>query len=127
MGFWSVLRARHRALLLCLGLLQMARCVPASALDPMFVKSFPAKGGLELTLHDDILSPLYVWPRTLLTYPVDFSQRSCKATELQMTGDKGANVPFQLSEVQASADGILSFAKVSFFSALEPGATQVGL
>ncbi|HEY0308897.1 MAG TPA: hypothetical protein VGB94_12110 [Acidobacteriaceae bacterium] len=124
MRFWPVLRARHRALLFCLGLLQMACCVPASALDPMFVKVFPAKGSLELTLHDDIQSSLYVWPRTLLTYPVDFPHRSCKAAELQMTGDKGANVPFQLSEVKASADGTLSFAKVNFFSALEPGATH---
>jgi hypothetical protein len=94
------------------------------AMDPMFVKTFPEKGGLEITLHNDIQSPLYSWPRTLLTYPIDFSHRSCTAEQLNLTDKAGHAVPFQLSEVQKSQDRRLLFAKLNFFSALEPGATH---
>jgi hypothetical protein len=99
-------------------------CATAQAMDPMFVKTFPAQGSLQIVLHDDIDSPLYSWPRTLLTYPVDFSRRSCKAAELVLTQEEGKAVPFQLSDVRTARDGTLVFAKVSFFSALEPGATH---
>jgi hypothetical protein len=95
----------------------------ASAMDSMFVKTFAA-GGITFTLHDDIQSPLYAWPRTLLTYPVDFSHAKCKAADLQLTDEKGTVLPMQLSEVKSATDGSVVFAKVSFFSALEPGATH---
>ncbi len=97
---------------------------PLCAVDPMFVKSFPDKGGLEIVLHDDIQSPIYNWPRTLLTYPVDFSHRPCAAEQLHLTDKAGQAIPFQLSDVQKAQDGRIVFAKVSFFSSLEPGATH---
>jgi hypothetical protein len=89
----------------------------------MFVRTFE-KSGVTFVLHDDIESPLYSWPRTLLTYPVDFSRMPCKGEELQLTDEKGESLPLQLSGVKTSPDGRLQFANVSFFSALEPGATH---
>ena len=64
------------------------------------------------------------WPRTLLTYPVDFSHRPCAAEQLHLTDKAGQAIPFQLSDVQKAQDGRIVFAKVSFFSSLEPGATH---
>jgi hypothetical protein len=96
---------------------------PAFAQDPMFVKSLPAHAPLTITLHDDIASPIYTWPRTLLTYPVDFSARKIKVTELQLTAD-GQPIPFQLSDIKTAPDATLTFAKLSFFSTLTPGATH---
>lgn len=93
-------------------------------LDPMFVRLFPEQGALQFSLRDDIQSPIYEWPRTLLTYPVDFSLRACKAEQLRLTDEAGHSVPFQLSAVEKKQDGSLVFANISFFSALEPGATH---
>lgn len=93
-------------------------------MDPMFVKVFPEQGELVFLLRDDIQSPIYSWPRTLLTYPVDFSHRPCAAEQLHLTDEAGKAVPIQLSENQKTQDGLLIFAKVSFFSTLEPGATH---
>jgi len=93
-------------------------------MDSMFVKTFPEKGGLEFVLHDDIRSPIYNWPRTLLIYPVDFSLRPCRAEQLRLSDDAGNAVPMQLSAVKKTQDGRILFANVNFFSGLEPGATH---
>ena len=100
-------------------------CTRCKAMDPMFVRTFPTAGGLTFTLHDDIGSPIYAWPRTLLTYPVDFSARHIRAGELHVTQEQGAVIAFQLSEIRTRKDGTLQFAKVSFFSSLEPGTTHI--
>lgn len=92
--------------------------------DPMFVKLFPEHGDLPFLIRDNIQSPIYEWPRTLLTYPVDFSLRPCTAQQLHLVDDAGKPVPFQLSAVEKKQDGNLVFANVSFFSALEPGAAH---
>jgi hypothetical protein len=88
-------------------------------------RQFPPTGSLTLVLHDDINLPMYSWPRTLLTYPVDFSQSSVRPDHLQLVDDQ-TNQPtaMQLSELRQNPDGTLQFAKVSFFSDLAPGATN---
>ena len=106
---------------LLLGLL--AAYGSAHAADPIFVRTFVA-GGITFTLHDDIQSPLYSWPRTLLTYPVDFSHAHCRPSDLALNNEKDEQIPLQLSAVKTAQDGTLLFAEVSFFSALEPGATH---
>jgi hypothetical protein len=116
-------RTSARLLYCLLASLLAMMCRTASAMDPLFVKTF-VEEGITFTLHDDIQSPLYSWPRTLLTYPVDFSHAKCKAADLQLIDEKGAALPMQLSDVKSGADGSLLFAKVSFFSALAPGATH---
>lgn len=98
--------------------------VQGLGMDPMFVKTFPEKGELEFILHDDIGSSIYNWPRTLLTYPVDFSLHPCSTEQLRLTDDAGKSVSMQLSAQKKAQDGRIIFAKVSFFSALEPGATH---
>lgn len=88
------------------------------------IRQFPANGSLKLVLHDDINLPFYSWPRTLLTYSVDFSAVKIAADHLQLLDDQtGQPAPFQLSDVRQSADGTLQFARVSFFSDLKPSAT----
>lgn len=118
-AIWKAITIMASALLLVAG-----ASAPLLAMDPMFVKSFPENGGLDFVLHDDIQSTIYSWPRTLLTYPVDFSHHPCAAEQLHLTDNAGHAVPFQLSEVEKARDGRIVFAKVSFFSALEPGANH---
>ena len=87
---------------------------------------FSGKGGLRLELKDEIKSPVYSWPRTLLTYPVDFSQAKVKPEQLTLQ-NQGTGKPelFQLSQVKKADDGTLVFADVSFISDLPSGADRV--
>jgi len=85
---------------------------------------YPSSGSLEITLHDNIDSPIYSWPRTLLTYPVDFSSRRCVAQQLHLFNDAGAEIPFQLSAVVKAPDGHLLSAQLNLFADLPPGATR---
>ena len=101
-------------------------CGKAFANDPLFAKEFPAAGSLKFDIREEIQSPIYCWPRTLLTYPVDFSQAKVKPEQLILrNGTTGALEPIQLSAMKMTAGGTLLFANVSFFSDLKPGAHQV--
>jgi len=87
-------------------------------------RQFPANGSLKLVLHDDINLPFYSWPRTLLTYPVDFSQARVRLDQLQLIDDQsGQPAPMQISDARQTPDGLLKSARISFFSDLKPGAT----
>jgi hypothetical protein len=106
-----------------LGALLCAAGAQAAA-DTMFVKVFPERGALTISLHDDLRSPIYNWPRTLLTYPVDFSNGPIGPNRLRLSDGAGHAIPFQVSGIRKAPDGRIVFASVSFFSALEPGATH---
>ena len=98
----------------------------ALAYDPLYVKEYPARGPLKIEIKEEIRSPIYSWPRTLLTYPVDFSHAKVKPEQLLLSnGATGAQEPIQISGVKKAADGTLLFANISFFSDLKPGANQV--
>jgi hypothetical protein len=85
---------------------------------------FPAGGALRFELRELIEHPFYAWPRTLLTYPVDFSAVAVQADQLTLVNlENGRAEPFQLSEVRAE-NGRLRFAHVHFFSDLPSGATR---
>jgi len=91
--------------------------------DP-FLRFYPAAGDLKFELHDDINNPIYSWPRTLLTYSIDFSERPCTAAELQLLDASGTAIPFQWSSIKTRTDGRLLSAKLNFFAELTPGATK---
>lgn len=96
------------------------------AYDPLYVREYPAAGSLIFELKDEIRSPVYSWPRTLLSYPVDFSHAKVRQEELLLkNGRTGNPETFQLSEIKKASDGTLLFAKVSFFSDLKPGGDQL--
>ena len=65
-------------------------------------------------LHDPIAFPTYAWPRTLLTWQVDYARQDIQPGELRLRDNQtGKSVPFQLSQGQ-----------VSFFSDLPSGARR---
>lgn len=81
-------------------------------------------GTLRFELRDLLDHPFYSWPRTLVTYPVQFDHVKVKASQLSlMRLDTAEKVPFQLSEVR-NEGGYLQFAKVSIFSDLPAGGTR---
>jgi hypothetical protein len=85
---------------------------------------FPTGGALRFEIRELIEHPFYAWPRTLLTYPVDFSAASARADQLTLVNlETGRAEPFQLSGAQVE-DGRLRFAHVHFFSDLPSGATR---
>src|SRR5580658_3275625 len=107
------------ALIVCL----LAICLTDRA--AAMVRTFPAQGTLRFEFHDAIDLPVYSWPRTLLAYPVDFSQAAVSANQLQLIDDPtGQPVDFQLSDVQTDSAGHLITATVNFFSDLPPGQTR---
>ncbi len=112
-----------RVLIALLFLLQSLTALPSNG---QLVKKFPASGSLKFELRDDIKSPIYSWPRTLLSYPVSFSSAKIKPEQLRLTETAtGKALPIQLSELKTTSDGTLVFARVNFFSALPPGADLV--
>jgi hypothetical protein len=85
---------------------------------------FPSTGTLRFELRELIEHPFYSWPRTLLTYPVDFTNASIQADQLTLINlETNRAEPFQLSQVETS-NGKLKFALVHFFSDLPSGATR---
>ena len=71
-------------------------------------------------LQDHIAFPTYFWPRTLLHYPVHFEGQGIRPGDLRLRDAAGAEVPFQLTDIQAG-DGFLRSATVSLISDLPSG------
>ena len=97
--------------------------MPAANANP-YLKKFPASGPLRLELQDHIKHPAFWWPRTLLTYPIDFSGANVQVHELALRDGAGHPTPFQLSAVRMQ-QGKLRFARLSFFSDLPSGGTRI--
>ena len=75
---------------------------------------------LRFVLSDPLEHPYYWWPRTLLTYPIEF-KRPADLTRLMLTHTgSGAKVPFQFTEVVSGSLGVIS-ATLNFFSDLPSG------
>ena len=112
-------------LILCFVLALVAFNRTAAAYDSLYVRTFPAQGSVRFEIKDEIASPIYSWPRTLVTYPVDFSQAKVRADQLSLQNESSSQPePFQLSGVKTADDGTLLFAQVSFFSDLPSGADR---
>jgi hypothetical protein len=116
-------------LLILLGFLPLLPIVPirqAHAYDALYVREYPPNGPLKFEIKDEINNAIYSWPRTLITYPVDFSHAKVKPEQLLLSNvATDTTEPFQLSAIKQATDGTLLFAKVSFFCDLKPGADRI--
>ncbi|HUB23951.1 MAG TPA: fibronectin type III domain-containing protein [Tepidisphaeraceae bacterium] len=99
----------------CIGsLLLLAGCLAAG---PVHV--IGADGELTFELHDPINLPFYDWPRTLLSYDIDFRSSGTRPDEYQLfDAQNGQWLPSQWSGIQGAR------ATLNFFSDLPPGGTR---
>ena len=75
---------------------------------------------LRFILHDPLEHPFYWWPRTLLSYPIEF-QASANLDHLKLTRvDNDNHIPIQFSDVVRDDAGVRS-ATLHFFSDLPSG------
>lgn len=90
-------------------------------LRDLYLRRLAANGTLRLELRDQVDHPGYAWPRTLLSYAVDFSAADVAADQMELVDTvTGRPQPMQLSDIQALNDRLI-FARVNFFSSLLPG------
>ncbi|MDR3799662.1 MAG: hypothetical protein P4K93_16020, partial [Terracidiphilus sp.] len=76
---------------------------------------------IRFELKDSLEHPFYWWPRTLLSYPIDF-QSPIDLNRLELTRvDTGERMPIQFSEIASDQAGLRS-ATLNFFSDLPSGA-----
>jgi len=76
---------------------------------------------IRFVLHDSLQHPFYWWPRTLLSYPIEF-QQSVALDRLELTRlDTGEKIPIQFSNVVEDG-GAVKKATLHFFSDLPSGA-----
>lgn len=86
-------------------------------------KLWTADGQIRFVLHDLIEHPFFWWPRTLLTYPIEFKQ-TVDLTRLALTRvDTGESVTVQFTDVVRDAKGVRG-ATLNFFSDLPSGARR---
>lgn len=75
---------------------------------------------IRFVLNDLLDHPFYWWPRTLLTYPITFSQPADLDRLVLTRADSGERVPMQFSEIVRGATGVKS-ATLNFCSDLPTG------
>jgi len=75
---------------------------------------------IRFILNDPLDHPFYWWPRTLLTYPIEFQQPVDLDRLVLTRSDTGERVPMQLSTVVRGASGVKS-ATLNFCSDLPSG------
>ena len=86
-------------------------------------KVWHGDGEIRLVLKDLIEHPYFWWPRTLLTYPIEF-KHSVDLSRLALTRvDTGELVTLQFTEVMRDASGVRG-ATLNFFSELPSGARR---
>lgn len=78
---------------------------------------------LRFVLEDRLEHPFYSWPRTLLSYPIEF-RSPVNLDRLALTRvNTGERIPVQFSAIKRDADGVRS-ATLHFFSDLPSGARR---
>jgi hypothetical protein len=90
------------------------------------IKRLPVNGPLYFEIKDEIHSPVYSWPRTLVSYPVDFSAGKIRPDQLglrEVDADPH-DIAFQLSDVKAGPDGAIASGYINFFTDLAPGGAR---
>jgi hypothetical protein len=92
----------------------------AGALSAAPTYVFGPSQTLHFVLKDHLHHPLYWWPRTLLSYPVEFKNVDLSSQELALHDEQGTSVPYQFSNVRWNGSHLLS-AIISFFSDLPSG------
>jgi len=114
----------------CYGMLAVPGAMSASSLLALGQRaSAPAPSTwngdrkIRFVLNDLLEHPYYWWPRTLLTYPIEF-QKPVDLNWLTLTRlDTGETVPIQFTEVIPDVSGIRT-ATLNFFSDLPSGARR---
>ena len=81
---------------------------------------FDAAGEMRFVIQDHLNHPFYWWPNTLLSYPVEFKQRTDLSRLVLTNAMTGKPVPIQFSNVTKSSAG-LQTATLHFFSDLPSG------
>lgn len=61
------------------------------------------------------------WPRTLVTYPLEFKPGQARPGAVRLTDGQGQEVPCQLSRLTTHEDGSMATARISFHAALPKG------
>lgn len=83
----------------------------------------PASGPLKVVLKEALDHPFYSWPRTLLSYPVEFEGGLAPGERLVLVDGSGTALPYQISEPKMES-GRMRSATVSWFSSLDSGETK---
>ncbi len=78
---------------------------------------------LRFVLQDPLEHPFYWWPRTLLSYPIQFQSPVKLRHLLLIRADTGKRIPIQFTEVVQDSAGVRS-ATLHFFSDLPSGARR---
>ena len=110
----------------CLGVLSLPTVMSAASTKQLFATSSKSAvwdhtRELRFVLKDSLEHPFYWWPRTLLSYPIEFQSPISLNRLVLSRADTGERVPFQFSEVAHDQAGLRS-ATLSFFSDLPSGA-----
>lgn len=79
-----------------------------------------ASGRLRFALEDPLEHPFYWWPRSLVSYPISFSEPVHADRLRLMRVDTGEEVGLQLSEIEQDSRGVRA-ARVHFFTDLPSG------
>jgi hypothetical protein len=83
--------------------------------------SWDSSRKIKFILSDPLEHPFYWWPRTLLSYPIEFHQPVELDRLMLSRTDTGERISIQFSEVVQGHDGLKS-ATLNFFSDLPSGA-----
>ncbi len=85
------------------------------------MRTWDASRSIRFVLNDALEHPFYWWPRTLLTYPIEFKEPVDFSQLILTRVDTKEAIPFQFSEVEKDQNG-LQTATLNFFSDLPSGA-----
>ena len=85
--------------------------------------SWDRDGRIRLVLEDRLDHPFYWWPRTLLTWPIEFREPADLSRLVLTRGDTGEHVATQFSDVVRGPSGVQR-ANLNFFADLPTGARR---
>ena len=86
-------------------------------------RTWDASRKIQFVLTDQLDHPFYWWPRTLLTYPIEFQQPVNLAHLTLANTANGERLPIQFTDVHQDQAGLHS-ATLNFFSDLPSGARR---
>lgn len=98
-------------------------CALAAAADNPFLYRY-GPDGLRISLVDQLRDAHYSWPRSLLSYPVDFADFAGDEADLRLFTGDGAPQQFQLTDQRYDAKGGLRFAILHLMADLPTGARR---
>ena len=78
-----------------------------------YLKEFSENGELLITI------PTFSkknWEKSLITYPIEFTAKNIKESDLILHDTEGKEIPFQISEARKDSNDFLEFGKISFLT-----------